>query len=338
MLISSTVEQICALRGHCLGWHFDTMDKFLWKSLSIISCLDREYMSLAALGPVVKEISGVASGRKWFIKNENLKLINVLVDQIRNLSTHKRGSQFILNLQPLLIFRDSLREWVEGYIASTSVNEKLSKRYMPVETERLELQIKHFLKHYYKLRDEITEAYLPLVISVASKYGFSEDSKLDLIQVGTTGLIHAVERFNNTDPNSFSLFAKKWIKQRILMDISRKGPMIKIAHSVLEASSRMKREGLKGNYEKSEKLRGQLAVKDVILTDQIEATIEQQQELLEMEKVIPTNLNLEGLPKSLRRILLLKYDLIDHAICPYSKEELGIERVRQQRMFNKKEL
>lgn len=47
-----------------------------------------------------------------------------------------------------------------------------------------------------ELRDQVVQAYLPLVRSLASRYRHREEPLDDLVQVGTIGLIHAVDRYD----------------------------------------------------------------------------------------------------------------------------------------------
>ena len=62
---------------------------------------------------------------------------------------------------------------------------------------------------------DLIEANLPIVVSIAKKYANRGMSLSDLIEIGTSGLTQAAERFDPERGHGFSAYATWWIRQAI---------------------------------------------------------------------------------------------------------------------------
>ncbi|HST40291.1 MAG TPA: sigma-70 family RNA polymerase sigma factor [Conexibacter sp.] len=134
--------------------------------------------------------------------------------------TASKRPEIDLTVEPSL---DSLRLYLRsiGRVSLLTAEQEVS---LAQRIERGDMQAKQ----------QMIEANLRLVVSIAKGYLGRGLTFLDLIQEGSLGLIRAVEKFDHRRGFKFSTYATWWIRQAVTRAIADKGRTIRIPVHMVE--------------------------------------------------------------------------------------------------------
>ena len=155
-----------------------------------------------------------------------------------SLLTGEQEVELAMRIQDL-VYLEGVREQLEEEAKRRKQTSEVSNFDWAIAANVTERELKERLDAGKRAKNQMIQANLRLVVSIAKRYANKSMSFQDLIQEGCVGLIRGAEKFDFKRGYKFSTYAHWWIRQAVTRSISDQSRTIRLPVHLFEIISRM---------------------------------------------------------------------------------------------------